>query len=88
MLKVYRKESKFDKGEFYYSATRADGSLVNIVFTKDSIEIPDAKAFGMRKIKGQPKEKTIEKDGQTYTNFTYYVTECEFCDMPSIDLDE
>ena len=86
-LRVYKKKSTF-KGaketDVWYSATRSDGNSVSIVFkcpiTTESV------AFDITKVVGTLKKKEVIKDGETYTNFTYYVTSCEFNEIVGEEL--
>lgn len=86
-LRVYEKQSTF-KGakdtDKWYSATRSDGSSVSVVF-KCPVET-ESKAFEIFNIKGNAKQKTVVKDGETYNNFTYYVQSCNFREIPAEDL--
>ena len=86
-LRVYEKQSTF-KGakdtDKWYSATRSDGNAVSVVF-KCPIET-ESKAFEIYDIKGNAKQKTVVKDGETYNNFTYYVQSCKFREIPAEDL--
>lgn len=78
-LRVYRKKSTF-KGakdtDFWYSATRSDGNSVSVIF-KCPIET-DSVAFEISNVVGTLKQKTVTKGEDTYTNFTYYVSSCDF----------
>lgn len=73
-LRCYRKEGKWG---FWYSATRTDGKSINVCFDKD-LEVPDLKAFEISNVVGTLKQKIVEKDNETYENYTYYVTSCDF----------
>ena len=80
VLTVYQKDSKYkdENGNIkhWYSATLSDGRSCNVVFR---CEVPTkSKAFQIFNVVGQAKNKTVEKDGQTYNNVTYYVSTCEF----------
>lgn len=87
-LTVYKKKSTF-KGAaddaYWYSATRSDGCSVNCVF---KCPIPEnlQSAFCISDIKGNFKHKVVEHKGETYDNYTYYITSCTFSDIPSVDL--
>lgn len=77
-LRVYRKESAFAKSggnKYWYSATRSDGCSVNVKFDND-IDVPDLPAFEITDVVGTLKHKTVEKGGETYENYTYYVSSC------------
>lgn len=79
VLTVYKKKSTF-KGagdeDFWYSATRSDGSSVICKF-KCSIPL-DSLAFEIYDIVGTAKKKEVEVKGEKYTNYTYYITDCKF----------
>ena len=79
VLTVYKKKSTF-KGagdeDFWYSATRSDGSSVICKF-KCAITI-DSLAFEIYDIVGTAKKKEVEVKGEKYTNYTYYITDCKF----------
>ena len=79
VLTVYKKKSTF-KGagdeDFWYSATRSDGSSVICKF-KCTIPI-DSLAFEIYDIVGTAKKKEVEVKGEKYTNYTYYITDCKF----------
>ena len=79
VLTVYKKKSTF-KGagdeDFWYSATRSDGSSVICKF-KCSIPL-DSLAFEIYDIVGTSKKKDVEVKGERYTNYTYYITDCKF----------
>ena len=78
-LRVYRKKSTF-KGatdnDFWYSATRSDGSSVVVKF-KCPIESESA-AFEISDVVGSMSSKEVKYKGETYVNYTYYVTSCKF----------
>ena len=82
VLTVYKKKSTF-KGagdeDFWYSATRSDGSSVICKF-KCAIPI-DSLAFEIYDIVGTAKKKDVEVKGEKYTNYTYYITDCKFQDI-------
>lgn len=73
-LRVYRKDGKWG---YWYSATRSDGNSVNVCFDKD-LQVPDLKAFEILNVVGTLKQKTVVKDNETYENYTYYVSKCDF----------
>lgn len=73
-LRVYRKDGKWG---YWYSATRSDGKSINVVFDKD-LEVPDLKAFEISEVVGTLKLKVVEKDNETYENYTYYISSCTF----------
>lgn len=78
-LRVYRKKCNYKgakDGEFWYSATRSDGSSVSCVF-KCPIET-DSTAFEITDVVGTMKMKTVVSGGETYNNYTYYITQCTF----------
>lgn len=81
-LKVYKKKSTF-KGakdtDVWYSATRSDGNSISVVF-KCPIET-DSQAFEISDVVGSMKQKEVIKDGETYKNFTYYVSSCTFSEI-------
>lgn len=85
-LRVYERESDYkdDDGnkKKWYSATRSTGESVNVVFKN---EIPEhiGKAFEISNVMGNLKRKEVTKKGETYTNFTYYVSSCDFSEIPS-----
>ena len=86
-LRVYRKKSNFKDsrdGEFWYSATRSDGNSIILKFK--GITPPDSPAFEIGEVKGQLKSKEVVVKGETYINFTYYITECNFYDIEGVDL--
>lgn len=78
-LRVYKKKSTF-KGatdeDFWYSATRSDGNSVVCKFKCD-IET-DSQAFEIYDIVGSYKKKEVVVRGETYINYTYYITSCKF----------
>ena len=82
VLTVYKKKSTF-KGagdeDFWYSATRSDGSSVICKF-KCTIPL-DSLAFEIYDIVGTAKKKEVEVKGEKYTNYTYYITDCKFQDI-------
>lgn len=78
-LRVYKKKSTF-KGagddDFYYSATRSDGCSV---ICKFKCEIATtSNAFEIYDIIGNMAKKEVVVKGETYTNYTYYITSCKF----------
>ena len=73
-LRVYRKDGKWG---YWYSATRSDGKSINVVFDKD-LEVPDLKAFEISEVAGTLKLRVVEKDNETYENYTYYISSCTF----------
>ena len=87
LLRVYRKKSTF-KGatdtDFWYSATRSDGNSVICVF-KCPIETESA-AFEISDVVGNLKQKTVISGGETYINYTYYITSCKFHEIPGEEL--
>lgn len=91
-LTVYRKKSTF-KGatdtDFWYSATLSDGKSAILKFD-NSLEIPDLPAFAVKDIKGQAKHKPVYSEENPeeiiYDNMVYYIKECKFLEIPSVDL--
>lgn len=81
-LRCYRKEGKYG---YWYSATRSDGKSINVKFDKD-LEVLDLPAFEISKVVGTLKMKVVEKDGETYENYTYYVSACDFSKIQGGDL--
>ena len=81
-MRVYRKKCTF-KGatekDFWYSASRSDGSSVSLKF-KCPIET-DSAAFEISDVVGTMKMKTVVSGGETYTNYTYYITQCTFSEI-------
>lgn len=87
-LIVYQKDSKFKsedgKVKHWYSATLSSGDSCNVVF---KCPVPtESKAFQIKNVVGQSKNKIVEKDGVTYNNKTYYVSSCDFEEMPVEEL--
>ena len=87
LLRVYKRKSTF-KGakdtDVWYSATRSDGNSVSVVF-KCPITT-DSQAFEISNVVGTMKKKEVIKDGETYINFTYYVSSCEFSEIVGEEL--
>lgn len=86
-LRVYKKKSTF-KGstdtDFWYSATRSDG---NSVICKFKCDIPtDSMAFEISNIIGNFKKKEVIVQGETYTNYTYYINSCDFSEIEGEEL--
>lgn len=81
-LKCYRKDGKYG---YWYSATRSDGKSINVKFDKD-LQVPDLPAFEISAVIGTLKMKTVEKDGETYENYTYYVSKCDFSKIQGSEL--
>lgn len=86
-LRVYKKKSTF-KGatdtDFWYSATRSDG---NSVICKFKCDIPtDSMAFEISNIIGNFKKKEVTVQGETYTNYTYYINSCDFSEIEGEEL--
>lgn len=86
-LRVYKKKSTF-KGatdtDFWYSATRSDG---NSVICKFKCDIPtDSMAFEIYNIIGNFKKKEVTVQGETYTNYTYYINSCDFSEIEGEEL--
>lgn len=86
-LRVYKKKSTF-KGatdeDFWYSATRSDGSSVICKFKCD-IET-NSMAFEISNIIGNFKKKEVEVKGETYINYTYYINSCDFHEIEGEEL--
>lgn len=86
-LKVYRHKSTF-KGagdnDYYYTATRSDGSGVFVHF-KCKVEL-DLSAFEIFNAKGNLKATKKVKDGKEYTNYDYYIQSCSFREIEGEDL--
>lgn len=91
-LRVYRKQSdpkyvQNGSAPFWYSATRADGHSVRCVFKGALVEkVPDEPAFEIYDIIGNAKMKEIIKEGETYQNYTYYIIDCKFDEIPGDEL--
>ena len=86
-LRVYKKKSTF-KGateeDFWFSATRSDGSSVVCKFKCD---IPtDSMAFEISNIIGNFKKKEVEVKGENYINYTYYINSCDFHEIEGEEL--
>lgn len=87
-LTVYKKKSTFKgatENDFWYSATNSKG---NSIICKFKSPLPEnlASAFIIFDVKGNAKSKEVEVKGETYINYTYYITECKFADIPAEDL--
>ena len=86
-LKVYRHKSTF-KGagdnDFYYTATRSDGSAIMVHF-KCEVEL-NLSAFEIFNAKGNMSSKKVVKDGKEYTNYDYYIQSCSFREIEGQDL--
>lgn len=86
-LRVYKRKSTF-KGakdtDFWFSATRSDGNSVSVVF-KCPIQT-ESMAFEISNVIGTLKQKEVVKDGETYKNFTYYITSCDFNEIVGEEL--
>lgn len=79
-MKVYRKTVKINGREVtVYSATRSDNSSVSLIFkcpiTTESV------AFEISNVIGNLKLRRNTKDGIDYTNYTYYITSCDFAEI-------
>lgn len=85
-LRVYERESDYkdENGnpKKWYSATLSNGHSCNVVF---KCPIPEniGKAFEISNVWGNMKSKEVIKKSETYTNYTYYITSCDFSDIPS-----
>lgn len=93
-LKVYEKKSTF-KGatecDVWYSATLSTGESAIIYFTdrlKDKMAdtIGRPKAFEIYNCIGTMKKSEVEKNGETYINIKYYLTECDFQEIQGEEL--
>lgn len=86
-LRVYKKKSTFKgatENDFWYSATRSDGSSVICKFKCD---IPtDSMAFEVSNIIGSFKKKEVEVKGESYINYTYYINSCDFHEIEGEEL--
>lgn len=86
-LRVYKKRSTFKgatESDFWYSATRSDG---NSVICKFKCEIPtDSMAFEISNIVGNYKKKEVVVQGESYTNYTYYINSCDFYEIEGEEL--
>lgn len=86
-LVVYKRKAQY-KGakpdEVWYSATRSDGNSVSVVF-KCAVETESA-AFEISDVVGTMKKRVVEKNNETYTNYTYYVTSCKFNEIEGEEL--
>lgn len=86
-LRVYKKKSTF-KGaadtDFWYSATRSDGNSVICKFKCDILT--DSMAFEISNIIGNFKKKEVVVQGETYTNYTYYINSCDFSEIKGEEL--
>lgn len=86
-MRVYRKRSTF-KGatdtDYWYTATRSDGSSVVCNF---KCEVPlDSPAFEISNVKGTVKASERVVNNETYKNYTYYITSCDFSEIQGEDL--
>lgn len=91
-LRVYRKNSDAKiiangGDKHWYSSTRSDGSSVRCVF-KGALreQVPNEAAFDIYNVVGNSKLKEVVKDSETYQNYTYYITSCEFAEIEGIEL--
>lgn len=78
-LRVYKKKSTYKgagENDFYYSATLSSGDSATLKF-KCEIET-ESMAFEIYDIFGSRVKKQVEKNNETYTNWTYYITSCKF----------
>lgn len=86
-LRVYKKKSTF-KGakeeDFWYSATRSDGSAVSCIF-KCPVTT-ESKAFEISNVIGNLKRKEVVAKGETYINYTYYINSCDFHEIEGEEL--
>lgn len=84
-ITVYKKKSTFKgakEDDFYYSATRTDGHSLILKFKFPMPEPYDTStAFIISNVVGNCKRSEKVVKGETYTNFTYYITECDFDDI-------
>lgn len=87
-IRVYAKKSTF-KGakdtDMWYSGTLSSGNSVTLIF---KCKVPEeiGKAFDITKVVGTAKRKEVVKNNETYINFTYYVTSCEFHEIKGEEL--
>lgn len=86
-MRVYKKKCTFKgakEDDFYYSGTRSDGNSVICKFkcpiTTESL------AFEISGVVGTMKQKEVTVNGETYQNFTYYISECEFNEIEGEEL--
>lgn len=87
-LRVYKHKSTF-KGateeDFWYTATRSDGSSVKCIF---KCAIPtESMAFEISDVIGNQQKKEVVVKGETYTNYTYYITSCTFREIQGEELE-
>lgn len=93
-LKVYEKKSTFkgaSESDVWYSATLSTGESVVIYFNdrlKDKMidTVGNAKAFEIYNCVGTMKKSTVEKNGETYINLKYYLTDCSFQEIQGKEL--
>lgn len=86
-LRVYKKKSKFKgatESDFWYSATRSDG---HSIICKFKCEIPtESMAFEISNIVGNYKKKEVVVQGESYTNYIYYINSCDFWEIEGEEL--
>lgn len=93
-LRVYQKKSTFKgatEDDFWYSATLSSGESATIYFNDAMIDrmhdkIGYIKAFEIYNIIGNRKLVKVEKDGETYNNYKYYISDCQFREIPGEEL--
>ena len=87
-LRVYKHLSTYkgatDK-DFWYTATRSDGCSVKCIF-KCPVQT-ESMAFEISNVVGNPQTKEVIKNGETFTNFTYYITSCDFSEIEGEELE-
>ena len=87
-LRVYKHKSTC-KGateeDFWYTATRSDGSSVKCIFKCPILS--DSMAFEISEVIGTPQRKEVVNKGETYTNYTYYITSCKFHEIEGQELE-
>lgn len=86
-LRVYRHKSTFKgatESDFWYSATRSDGSSVMCKFKCPVLS--ESNAFEISNIVGTFSHKAVEVKGVIYNNFTYYINSCDFSEIEGEEL--
>lgn len=87
-LRVYKHKSTFkgaSDNDFWFTATRSDGSSIKCIF-KCTITT-DSMAFEISKVKGSMSVKNKVEKGETFTNYTYYITSCVFSEIEGEELE-
>ena len=93
-LRVYQKKSTFkgaSESDVWYSATLSSGESATIYFNEAMIDrlnssVGSAKAFEIYNVVGNRKLVKVEKDGEVYNNYKYYISDCQFREIPGEDL--